>query len=220
MQANLILVLMIGLAVLVVGIVLTVLFTWLGSRGQFLFIDNIVRNRGAVVAPWSEYREEGNSAFWFRFIFNLAVWAAFLIVIIGGILIALADIRTQTFGPAAATGLIIGISGFVVVAIVSGVVNLFLNDFVVPIMYRRRIRVMGAWRVFRDSMLTGHIGTFVLYVLFKIRAEYRGRSLHGAAHLLHPVHRGYPLPRHTRPDVASACVPAFVLAALHGAVWS
>jgi len=78
------------------------------------------------------------------------------------------DIRARMFGPAATSGLIVGICGFIAVAIVSGVVNLFLNDFVVPIMYRRRIGVLAAWRSFRDELLAGHIGSFVLYVLFKI----------------------------------------------------
>jgi hypothetical protein len=168
LEAHLALILVVGLIVLVAVIALGALFTWLGSRGEFLFIDNVARNRGAVVAPWREYRNEGNSVFWFRFLFGLAVLAAFIIVIGGGGVIALADIQARRFGPAAGTGLAVGLGGFLVVALVSGVINLFLTDFVVPIAYLRRLGVMAAWREFRVSMLAGHAGTFVLYVLFKI----------------------------------------------------
>jgi hypothetical protein len=167
-QAHLAIILIIGLAVLIVGIALGALFAWLGSRGQFMFIDNLVRNRGAVVAPWREYRQEGNSAFAFRFLFGLAVLAAFLLFLGGSLLIALTDIQAKRFGPAAGMGLAVGISGIVVVGIASGLVTLFLNDFVVPIMYLRRIGVIEAWSVFRTSMLAGNAGTFALYVLFKI----------------------------------------------------
>lgn len=167
-QAHLAILAIIGLFVLIVGLVLGALFIWLGSRGQFMFIDNIARNRGAVIAPWKEYRKEGDSLFWFHFLFGLAVLAAILAVPVGAIFIALPDIQTQKFGSAAGTGLAVGISGFLVVVLFSALVNLFLNDFVVPIMYLRRIGVMEAWREFRTSMLAGHVGTFVAYVLFKI----------------------------------------------------
>ena len=39
---------------------LVVLLYWLGARGQFLFLDNIVRNRGAIVAPWKFYARPAN----------------------------------------------------------------------------------------------------------------------------------------------------------------
>ncbi|MDH3345827.1 MAG: hypothetical protein OEL75_01440, partial [Kiritimatiellaceae bacterium] len=45
--------------VLIVG--LTILVNWLNSRGQFMFLDNVLKNRGAVKEPWSAYRKEANS---------------------------------------------------------------------------------------------------------------------------------------------------------------
>jgi hypothetical protein len=167
-QAHLVPIVVIGVIGLILIIALTAVFAWLGSRGQFMFLDNVVRNRGAVVEPWREYRKEGNSAFWFRFLLILAVLATYLLVVAGAVFIALEDIQGRRFGPAATTGLVVGIAGLLVVAIVAGVIGLFLNDFVVPIMYLRRIGVLDAWREFHSSMLAGHIGTFVLYVLFKI----------------------------------------------------
>src|SRR5262249_21574074 len=133
LRGNLTLVLLIALTVLALIIALSALFTWLGSRGQFMFIDNLVRNRGAVVAPWHEFRAEGNSAFWFRFLFNLAVLVALAVVISGAILLAWEDIQAEHFGGGAATALVVGIGGALLLALVAAVVGLFLTDFVVPI---------------------------------------------------------------------------------------
>jgi hypothetical protein len=160
--------LVIGGIVLIIGVAFGAVLLWLGSRGHFMFIDNIVRNRGAVAAPWTEYRKEGNSVFWFHFLFGLASFAVMFAIFGGAFYLALPDIRAEKFGSGAGSALALLILGFLVAGIVSGVITLFLNDFVVPIMYLRRLGVMAAWHEFGSSMLAGHIGTFVLYVLFKI----------------------------------------------------
>ena len=38
-----------------VVLLLIVLFAWLRARGGFMFIDCIVKNRGAIVEPWSDF---------------------------------------------------------------------------------------------------------------------------------------------------------------------
>jgi hypothetical protein len=48
------------------------------------------------------------------------------------------------------------------------VVKLFMFYFVVPIMYLRRQGVMRSWGEFLRSILAGHSGTLVLYVLFQV----------------------------------------------------
>jgi hypothetical protein len=44
---------------------LVLVFMWLGARGRFIFTDCIVRNRGTIVAPWKDFRTQGNSFFLF-----------------------------------------------------------------------------------------------------------------------------------------------------------
>src|ERR671922_844927 len=44
---------------------LFVLFAWLRARGGLVFIDCIVRNRGAIAEPWRNFQIEGNSYFLF-----------------------------------------------------------------------------------------------------------------------------------------------------------
>ena len=65
----------------VVVFVVGVVCLWLSSRGRFMFLDGLVRNRGAVVEPWREFRREGNSLFWFRFGLGLALLLTFLLLI-------------------------------------------------------------------------------------------------------------------------------------------
>src|SRR5260370_2429294 len=53
-----------GLAVIIaLALALIILFAWLRARGRFMFVDCIVKNRGAIVQPWREFREQGNSYF-------------------------------------------------------------------------------------------------------------------------------------------------------------
>jgi len=165
---NLTLIVVIAVAAVLFLFVLGVVFTWLGSRGKFMFIDGIVHNRGDVVQPWREFRREGNSLFGFRILFGLGSFAVFLLVIAIALALAWGDIQAKAFGAGALAGLLLGLCLVLVVALVQGVVILFLVDFVVPIMYLRRLRVLEAWRVFRHELLAGRAGTFVLYFLFKI----------------------------------------------------
>src|SRR6266436_9350316 len=67
-------------ALIAVVLLLVVLCAWLRARGGFMFIDCIVKNRGAVAAPWREFRTEGNSYFLFSLLvgFVLLIAAAVL----------------------------------------------------------------------------------------------------------------------------------------------
>src|SRR5712692_527969 len=50
---------------IVLIITILIVFAWLRARGRFMFIDCIVKNRAAIVQPWGEFREQGNSYFLF-----------------------------------------------------------------------------------------------------------------------------------------------------------
>src|SRR5437868_14532546 len=74
-------VLVTGICVLVCFVLALVLVVaWLRARGGFMFTDCIVKNRGAVAAPWREFRTEGNSYFLFSLLvgFVLLIAAAVL----------------------------------------------------------------------------------------------------------------------------------------------
>lgn len=51
------------LAALLVGLILGLIMLWVGCRGQFMLLDNVLHDRDAVVRPWKEFRRHGNSLF-------------------------------------------------------------------------------------------------------------------------------------------------------------
>lgn len=157
----------IGVLVLVLIIAIGLVFTWLGCRGTFMFIDNIARNRAEIGEPWREYGREANSLFWFSFTLGLITLFGVLAIAGIGVAIAWPDITAQAFGGNAIAAIVATVLLFVPLTIAMIFVNLFLHDFVVPIMYLRRISALEAWGVFRSSILSGHVGGLILYTLFK-----------------------------------------------------
>lgn len=167
-RENMTLIVTIAIAVVLFFFVLGLVITWLSSRGRFMFLDGVVRNRGAVVAPWREYRREGNSFFLFRVCLGFAGLAVVLLILGICALVALPDIQDRQFGGSAMAAIGAAIVLFIPFAIVMAFIGTFLNDFVAPIMYLRRITTIEAWREFHRAMLSGRMGTFILYFLFKI----------------------------------------------------
>jgi hypothetical protein len=157
------------LSLIIVGtfvlIAILLVFTWLSSRGKFMFLDNVIHSRAEVVKPWNEYRAQGNSLFIWRLIYGiicfLAITASLIFsgIILFGIFTNDAPIQTQVFS-------IIGIVlQFLILIIIMSFVSLFLNDFVVPIMYKDKISTSKAWFKFLP-VFSKHIGYFIIYGLF------------------------------------------------------
>jgi len=138
---------------------------WLSSRGKFIFLDNVVHNRAEITAPWKRFRNLANSLFLWRVGFALVCLTLFLLI--GALLfvsvVNIFDNAGPTWEPIAiAVG--VGLLGFV--AIITIVfVSFFLDNFVIPIMYKLNLRATQAWQHFLDY-LRKHPGPFILYALF------------------------------------------------------
>jgi len=155
-------------AVIVAGILvfigLLVLLTWLSSRGVFMFLDNVVRDRHLIALPWRKYRNLGNSLFLWRLGFGVVVAALMLpllVLIIIQVLLHAGD-RAVPFS----LMLLVGI-GFLWLAgsVIAAYVSLFTTSFVVPIMYKNDWKILQAWQAFLP-ILKKHIIFFILYGLF------------------------------------------------------
>jgi len=159
--------LVIALAVVffVLMLALAVLFQWLSSRGQLMFLDGVVRNQAEIVEPWHRLRHLGDDLFRFRMVLLLATLALFIVCGGLGALIALPDIHARTFGGAALAGVLVGCGLLLLGILVLSLVGAVLHDFVVPIMYHRELRVPAAWQVLRRELLPGHGWQFVGYYL-------------------------------------------------------
>lgn len=136
--------------VLLVILVLIPLLIWLGSRGQFLFLDNVVHGRAEIKRPWKEYRREGNSLFLFQLALLGIGLVSLVVVMLPGILFLIAATRDagEPSGGAivaAVLALVLPLLAWMVVAVYVG---FFLLAFVVPIMHRERLTTVAAWRLF------------------------------------------------------------------------
>lgn len=148
-------------------VALIVLFSWLGSRGRFMFLDGVAHNRGEVAKPWNEFRALGNSLFRFQLGLTLGGFLFFVASAAAGLAVAWSDIQAEQFEDAAIGGLALGFGMLMLMVIVLTFVNLFTRDFVVPAMYARNLLVSDAWAVVRSELLAEHTGTVALYCLMK-----------------------------------------------------
>lgn len=159
------------LAVIIAGIILLILlyvvFTWLSSRGKFMFLDNVVHNRSLIEKPWRKFKKHGDSLFLWRLVFGIITLIVFI-----GFVVAIFFISYNIYisGDNFASHLIFILGIFLVGLIFSLLIIfilIFLEGFVVPIMYKTGLSVNEAWRRFLN-LFARHTGHFILYGFFII----------------------------------------------------
>ncbi len=160
------LILMVGAIVIFIVLVLGIAFAWLHARGKFIFLDNVLHNRAAIVEPWKKYRTQGNSLFFW----NLAIGAIglFYLLLTAGLCLPM---LLPMFSGHSATGLgllgiALAITLLVIYTIVIAYVQMFVYDFVMPIMLQYDLRIREAWSRFH-AMLKPAFGRFVIYGLVR-----------------------------------------------------
>jgi hypothetical protein len=148
------------MAALAIGVALL----WLSSRGKFIFLDNMVRGRAAFIDPWKKYGRLGQSLFLWRLGFWLAValvagailWPSFWVGrSLGGTGVG------RPFGVLVSFGAAVG---SLILGVVVAYIALFLESFVVPLMYRLEITAVEAWRLFLP-LLRARLPEFLAYGL-------------------------------------------------------
>jgi hypothetical protein len=137
-------ILLFGVSLLIVFVLaLIVLFAWLRARGSFMFIDCIVKNRGAIAEPWREFQKEGNSyfRFWLVIAFVFVIFAGLLslpliiFAIKGRYYLHLYQDRLDVY-------VLLAIAAWVFVILLVIMAWVLIASFMVPVMYRRRCRAM------------------------------------------------------------------------------
>src|SRR5439155_17304383 len=149
-------------------LLLIVLVAWLRARGRFIFVDCIVKNRGAIRDPWPEFQKEGNSYFLFSLLAGVGfmLFAALLslpliiLTIRGRYYLYLHRDRVGVY-------VILAIAAWVFVMLLVMMVWALIASFMVPVMYRRRCRAYEAFRA-ATSLIARHPGEIMLYCLFVI----------------------------------------------------
>lgn len=158
---------LIGVAIALVLVAISLLVLWINSRGKFMFIDAIANNTSEVRAPWTRLRPLGNSLFAFRVCLLATGFAIALVVGGGALLLALPDIRAETFGGGAVAAIVIFLVLFVPAVIALALIGWATENFVAHIMYATGQSVMPAWREFRAEVMPGNVGSLVLFLLMQ-----------------------------------------------------
>ena len=147
-------------------VVIGIVITWLSARGKFVFLDNVVRGQARVAAPWYEFRNEGNSFFWWNLLWLIAFTAVTLIYIFYAFLNLQAVYESTRDGRALILPAVLAGLGFFAISVLSAFVFVLLRDFVIPIMYRDRISGWQAMERFLPLFFS-QLHYFIGYGLFR-----------------------------------------------------
>ncbi|MFH1371207.1 MAG: hypothetical protein ABII09_07990 [Planctomycetota bacterium] len=156
-----------GAAIIIpIVIVLWLVFSWLRSRGQFMFVHCLAGNSAEVVVPWKKFAGHGNSLFLFRIVLGLINILA-LGLPVALMIITIIAMASSGPGAAAVSGLIVAIFAVIFVAILFSLIAKFTTDFVVPIMFLQTSSALAGWRGLL-SLIGCNKARMALYILFKI----------------------------------------------------
>ena len=147
-------------------IALVIVLMWIGSRGKFILVDCVVRNRGAIVEPWNEFKRQGNS----YFLFLLITGACALGI---AVLVSIPFWLPIAFGhePEAKPLFVVILIFLALIFIAVAIFLSLVFSFMIPVMYRRRC---GALEGFRAALaaITSQPGP--VFLLPSIQGRARG----------------------------------------------
>lgn len=172
--ALIVLICCIAAAVAIICIFLAIVMLWIRSRGDFMFLHNLVHGKTSVLEPWRKYSGQGNSLFLFRLVCGI-VFIAFLMITLGiALLLCLQSIRTGKLDPSCIIGIIFGILCLMIFVMTVVFYELSLKSFVVPIMFRRQVGPLDAsiefLALFSDN-LPAFIRYYLMYMLLSVCAS-------------------------------------------------
>ena len=151
----------------ILGIVLWLVFTWLSSRGRFMFLHCVAANKAEVKIPWAKFRQHANSLFAFRIVLALIGFAVIMLPVIFMVILILIMVSAGAPAIGPILGIVFLVLCIIAISICFGLISKFTMDFVVPIMFLQTTSVRAAWREFL-TILSVNKARFLLYILFQI----------------------------------------------------
>lgn len=166
-MANLNWIIPLAVVLVIFCIALGIVFLWLNSRGQFMFLHCVALDVAEVAVPWHKFKLQGNSLFWFQFVVGMigTVLTLPLLVMCCFPIYRMISARKLITGDL--MELIVVFIVLMILGCIALIITKLTTDFVVPIMFLRGSKCVAAWREFL-SLLPLNVGRFVLYLLFQI----------------------------------------------------
>ena len=164
--ANLTLVIIIGALIALLIIIIWTVFIYFGSRFTFVFLDGVVKKDVHIKQAYKENRILSWSFFLWRIIFSPSVLLGILLIIgIPTVLLVFAGLdkgfSLWIIMAFVALGLVL-----IALLVILAIIGVLTVDFVMPIMYLRRIRILEAWKIFLQILRNNKI-QFLIYLLLK-----------------------------------------------------
>lgn len=156
------------LVIFIFFVALTLLLIWLGSRGQFMFLDNIVRNRAEVALPWRLYARPANSLFIFYALLSLLAFFLFVPFLVVGILMAVPYFHANRWPAGGEIGgfLLLG-AAYVCLSIGVMIVLFVFREFGIPIMFRQGLSAQPAF-VAAMKLIGAYPGSIAVFILLRM----------------------------------------------------
>jgi hypothetical protein len=164
----------VGLIVLISVIFIVVIFAflilmyWLGARGQFMFLDNVVRNRGAVAWPWTHYARQANGLFFF-FLLLFLVAIAVMLVLVGGAAVMGIPLLIHKEWPSGVQMTLLAILGILYFLFCIGFyfITFIFRELGIPLMFRNGLTARAAF-VESMSLVARFPGSIAVFVILRI----------------------------------------------------
>lgn len=163
----------VGLAVVLAALVLALvvllaaLVLWLGSRGVFMYMDDVATGRADVARPWREHAERAASLFAWRFGLALAALGGVALLVLPVALVVGGAGRGRGAAFAGMALLLVLLPLLLLMAVAASLASLALRDFVAPIQWRMGVACGEAVRLFLP-LVRAQPAAFVVYVLLKV----------------------------------------------------
>jgi hypothetical protein len=144
----------------VIVIVILVVLLYLSSRGKFMFLDNVVHSKAEVAKPWRQFLKQGNSLFLWRLGFGIIC-----LLIFSSFIVLFFSIYRESFLEEFPMMYIVGmVFIFLLLLIAALYISLFVDHFIIPIMYKNDLTILQALNQFLPLLLR-HFMQFIIYGL-------------------------------------------------------
>jgi len=160
----------------ILALVVFLIMLYVSSVFRFVFMESVITTETRIRESWHRNKAEGLSYMWWRIGFVLASLLLVALLVGGPVTILVVFILgpAKDGGFAAVGGAIVlglvAIFFVLICALVIGLTNAMTRDFVLPLMYLRRIGAVAGWRAFWP-ILCGNKSGFLVYFLLKFVLE-------------------------------------------------
>jgi len=164
------LLMIIGSVLLLLGVLLF-LWMWVQANFSFVFVESVVKNDASFRVPFHKNKPQGNSYLMWNIFFSSAAILLLSVIIIPPVVTIVKSgmLMGRTAFDMARIFSIISpyITPLIVIIVALVLVAMIVVDFILPIMYRKKISILSAWPVFL-RLLSKNFGDVLLYFLVKL----------------------------------------------------